>query len=93
MLSPVHFRAQSSKLPSPSNSLIPVLYPPIAMAPVSDSGKSIVGVALVRSANLVNGRSLVFRNILVRDSTEEVLGVDERVADKVRGPHHRDESV
>lgn len=70
-----------------------MLHSPIAVGVVSYSRKSIVGISLMCSADLVNDYNLIFRHILVRGTTEEVLGADEWVSDKVWGAHHRDERV
>ena len=91
MLSPIHFRAQSSKLPIVANLLIPVLHITVAMASVSHVDATQIRVALVCSAYLMNGNNLTLIHTLVSDSPQKVLSVDKWISHEIWGAHHRNE--
>lgn len=91
MLGPIHLRAHSSKLPNSVNLLVPMLNGAIAVASMSDGGEIKIRVALMCSANLMDGNNLRVRHPLVANSANKVLSADEWVSYEIGRAQHRNE--
>lgn len=88
ILGPSDFWVQAGKLPLAVDLLVPVGVGAVSVSLNSDLLAGCVSVLLVRHAKLVVANDLVIRDLLPLSAADEVLGLEERVAEHVRVGNH-----
>lgn len=88
VLTPPDMRAESSKLPDTVNFLIPHSARAMSMTLDSNSREGLVRVFLVWHPNLMRANHLIVRHLLPLAEADEMLSLDQGVAQEMRTRCH-----